>query len=1030
MTVQHDHPIGRAPAELRVHGVGGPQARKMLGELHEEDVVTVPAFCEAQVKLGEEGPTYQQVPADTQTRFARSVRPLDGVEAYEWGGLTTGSWTKALWIVYLPFTLINVAGWAHHAAEPTEDQPPRLVTAHLALVHAAAGLATMTYLGWIGYIVLDLIAVKWRRHVLEAGELTNWIAHDAVDAWLPVLAPILFAGILLALWYAPIRHGAFEADGPETAEPWPRVPDVRRAAFFRHRRSYDRLRVAHGVVGLVTAAAVIGQYLLRWDLLGVGLVLVAACSAIVLPLLCVVDAVGRHRNRWEELHGDPPGANVGGWRGPPWLPVGGAFAVVGTAMAQSAFAGLVLLLRPILANLPKESDVTAIPVNAELGASDVLAWALLLMVVGFGAVALVARSSVGGPGANDGTGLAVELSRRAVLLGTLAAGAILVPLGIYIGISVDQADPGLNPLRWPRALIDWHGDYDFNANSLLQRAGGAAMLALPGIIYGVLTRPHDSGIARVIGNVWDVLTFWPRRFHPFAAPASAERSVPELRARIRHTLKPERCIQVTGHSQGSVLALAAIAALPEDERARVHVVTFGSPAGALYCPTWPAYAPAMAAAVAQAGTREDGRPWVNFWRPTDPIGADVPFAVNRRLDPTQRPTPEELDGAADRKPLERRTRWGTRTAHSGYLAEPQVIAELAAGRCTGPAVGDERPGAAPERTTDADPAPDLLDRSGPPLLWAHQGGAREAPSNTRYALRRAARIPSMASELDVHVTRDGVLVLCHDRTLDRTTDGRGRIRRRTWAAVSRLDASVGWDLPAGTDRGELGVPRLRDVLDELPADRPVTIEVKARRAVPPLAELLAEPCYRGRRIVVTAFSGRTVRHARRLIDHPGGDVGFAPGAAASAWFRAKVALTPPPRTAHEAPAPIGSEPGQVPRPPYARLQIPDRLWGIPVATARVVAAAHARGMAVDVWTIDHLPTVDRLVAIHVDGIMTDRPTALHRHLTASGAPPDSSAGRAATDAVAGGAASLLATVRHALAEVWGRIRSACRVRRR
>ena len=76
------------------------------------------------------------------------------------------------------------------------------------------------------------------------------------------------------------------------------------------------------------------------------------------------------------------------------------------------------------------------------------------------------------------------------------------------------------------------------------------------------------------------------------------------------------------------------------------------------------------------------------------------------------------------------------------------------------------------------------------LAFAHQGGAREAPSSTMYALRRAAALGADALELDVHRSADGHLVVCHDATVDRTTDGTGRIAELTLSQLQALDAGV------------------------------------------------------------------------------------------------------------------------------------------------------------------------------------------------------------------------------------------------
>ena len=78
------------------------------------------------------------------------------------------------------------------------------------------------------------------------------------------------------------------------------------------------------------------------------------------------------------------------------------------------------------------------------------------------------------------------------------------------------------------------------------------------------------------------------------------------------------------------------------------------------------------------------------------------------------------------------------------------------------------------------------------LNWAHQGGAKEAPSSTLFAMRQAVANGADALELDVHMSRDGVLMVCHDATVNRTTDGSGAIADLTFDELRRLDNAYWW----------------------------------------------------------------------------------------------------------------------------------------------------------------------------------------------------------------------------------------------
>lgn len=128
---------------------------------------------------------------------------------------------------------------------------------------------------------------------------------------------------------------------------------------------------------------------------------------------------------------------------------------------------------------------------------------------------------------------------------------------------------------------------------------------------------------RIVGISWDVATFWPRSFHPLAPPSYAERAVPELAIRIRHLLA-RGGVLIGGHSQGAVLATAAVAQLTDlsdEERGRLSVITYGNPTGHLYMRWFPHYVnPDLIEGARCTAADTDGLSWVNFYRYTDPIG--------------------------------------------------------------------------------------------------------------------------------------------------------------------------------------------------------------------------------------------------------------------------------------------------------------------------------------------------------------------------------------------------------------------------
>ena len=254
------------------------------------------------------------------------------------------------------------------------------------------------------------------------------------------------------------------------------------------------------------------------------------------------------------------------------------------------------------------------------------------------------------------------------------------------------------------------------------------------------------------------------------------------------------------------------------------------------------------------------------------------------------------------------------------------------------------------------------------LQWAHQGGAREGPSNTIWTMRQAVAAGANALEFDVHLSRDKVLVVAHDPKLGRISEGRGRISRMTLEELQRVDPAYWWvpgkvedhdasEYPLRGHHGgdaSLRIPTVDEVLEEFP-DLPLTIEIKAMRAARPLVELLRRR-NRGD-VTVTAFLDHRLWPIRRT----GAGVGLAPALGGLAWFRLRLLLRIPPR-----------------RSSYERIQVPPRIWGVTFldTRGRLVGAAHRAGLKVDAWTIDDPSEMDRLIGLGVDGIMTDSPSVL------------------------------------------------------
>jgi glycerophosphoryl diester phosphodiesterase len=238
-----------------------------------------------------------------------------------------------------------------------------------------------------------------------------------------------------------------------------------------------------------------------------------------------------------------------------------------------------------------------------------------------------------------------------------------------------------------------------------------------------------------------------------------------------------------------------------------------------------------------------------------------------------------------------------------------------------------------------------------PLAFAHRGGAAGGLENTLAAFGRAVEMGYRYIETDVHATRDGRLVVFHDRTLDRVTDLAGAIAELTWEQVS--GAAIG----AGGS-----VPLLTDVLEAWPALR-LNIDVKSDDAVAPLIDTVRRTgCLD--RVCVGSFSDRRLGLVRDAL---------GPRLCTSLGPRGALRL----RTAS-----VLGRGGATPGVPLA--QVPPRAATLPLVDRRFVRHAHRLGMQVHVWTIDDPDEMNRLLDLGVDGIMTDELATLREVYAARG----------------------------------------------
>jgi glycerophosphoryl diester phosphodiesterase len=259
----------------------------------------------------------------------------------------------------------------------------------------------------------------------------------------------------------------------------------------------------------------------------------------------------------------------------------------------------------------------------------------------------------------------------------------------------------------------------------------------------------------------------------------------------------------------------------------------------------------------------------------------------------------------------------------------------------------------------------LLERLRPTLHVAHRGGAALAPENTRAAFDMAVeRWHTDMLELDVHLTRDGELVVSHDPTLQRCTDGEGVLRTFTLAELQRLDAGYRFTPDGGASfpfRGKgVRLPSLREVLDAYPA-LPLNVELKEDTpgGAEALVGLLREQQATAR---VCLGSELDPLGAKLAVLCPEGCLFYPRDALTEAVVSVKSGSCIPP----------GS--------PYTVLDMPYRFGEATLVDADFLVAAHQAGKWVNVWTVDAEEDMRALVALGVGGIMTDRPDLLRRVL--------------------------------------------------
>ena len=628
--------------ELWVHGIGGDAPGTVLGD------PSGPRLADDDI---------EQVAGDERAGCYRA-RGADGAvvrEAYSWGRLNEPRPSRALWLLLLPFAALNIGGWMSRSrtgsrARQLDDGLVRLL---------GVVLTSWVAIGLVS-VVVDLLA--WQCGSDAACTLEPVLPGPAlarVGVGALVVAVLLVAMVAAPLGptkrfdaWAPVgRVPGDEADAPhDLADPrfWT-APGLTRRAARLHLAAVLAIvaalvawggraveggwlptlvaALAMAVAGSAAAAGVLVRRIrapfVSWALLaGASGVLVAA----VVSALVAGGPVG--------VDGRLPGLDAA-MLTLAWVTVVAAGGLWGSWLVAVVRAGTRSPSGPLVgvavAFGALASLVTAVAgrVAAALGLS-VVAWAEWLA---FGFVLGSLATAVGGgawlaeswrveraaieaevrdeyaPDGDDQWVAAVSRARYLARLGTRTAWLTQVWALTLMATMAVFAVGG---------LMGWLGRPTGAWGEVVGVASWIAIAAPVLVVASVARSWEQPGGRQTVGQIWDGLNVWPRRYHPLAPPCYADRAVPELADRIAELHARGDAVLLVAHSQGSVLAFAALLGLRTsglDPDGRIGLVTSGSPIGRFITPSYSGTVDA-----ADVATVADWIPWVSFWRPTDPIG--------------------------------------------------------------------------------------------------------------------------------------------------------------------------------------------------------------------------------------------------------------------------------------------------------------------------------------------------------------------------------------------------------------------------
>lgn len=249
-----------------------------------------------------------------------------------------------------------------------------------------------------------------------------------------------------------------------------------------------------------------------------------------------------------------------------------------------------------------------------------------------------------------------------------------------------------------------------------------------------------------------------------------------------------------------------------------------------------------------------------------------------------------------------------------------------------------------------------------PIRLAHRGSSILWPENTLYAFQAALEHGCKYIESDLHVTKDEVIVMFHDDTLERVTDGKGRIDEWNWKDLQSLDAAYYFKPEEGYPlRGKgIAIPSLEEVMTTFPHLH-FNLDLKQPGIEETAAKFINRFNYFDR-VLLASFKGRRTRRCRRLLNQ---STAISAGVVnvLLAWCATRLRCS------------LVSS--------IAAFQVPQHHGRLTIADRKFIDAAHAAGIHVHVWIINEPQQMKHLIDLGVDGLVTDRIDLLNAVLESS-----------------------------------------------